>query len=62
MGDRVSAPRNTEAEAEKAAGWAAFAGGEFRFRPLFLEYQVRADLLPLFGRYFGVEVVMYQGQ
>jgi len=40
---------------KKAALGAAF----FFFYPISSEYQIRADLLPDLGRYFGVEVLLY---
>jgi hypothetical protein len=36
------------------------SGGEFSFYPLFSEYQSERGLLPNSGRYFGLEVVLYQ--
>jgi hypothetical protein len=40
---------------------AAFGAAFFFFYSLFLEYQVRVDLLPDWGGYFGGEVLLYQG-
>jgi hypothetical protein len=39
---------------------AAFRGGKDFSFPLFSEYQTQRGLLPGLGRYFGVEVVLYQ--